>query len=191
MGFLTGAENRTQVIVERWLPTNPNVRASASLYLTEAERQGVSPSRRMLDVGTEPCPAHLATELGVGAGDRVFARRKVMLADGVPVRIATSYFPADLAEGSPLTAPDFVPGGLQEALEKMGYRFGGADERLTARMPTPYESELLDLDAQTPVVQVVRSSYDGDINPVHTLETICAASRHVFRVQQASGADVF
>lgn len=178
-------------VVERSLPTDPAVRASASLYLREAERQGVIPGRRMLDVGTEPCPAHLTGRLGTAEGDPVFVRRKLMYADGVPVRIATSYFPADLAEGTPLTAPDFVPGGLQDALDDLGYRFGHAEETLTARSPIPYESHTLDLDESTPVVQVVRSSYDARGNPVHTLETVCAADRHIFRIQQVTGIDAF
>lgn len=180
-----------QPLVERSLPTQPEVRASASLYLAEAERQGVTPGRRMLDVGTEPCPAGVAAGHGAAAGDPVFVRRKLMLADGVPVRIATSYFPLALAEGSPLEAPDFVPGGLQEALEGMGCRFGRADETLTARLPTWYEAEMLELAPEVPIVQVLRSSYDASERPVHTLETICAADRHIFRIQQATAADVF
>lgn len=180
-----------QPLVERSLPTQPAVRASASLYLAEAEGQGVTPSRRMLYVGTEPSPATVAAGLGVTDGERVFARRKLMFADDVPVRIATSYFLLELADDSPLTAPDFVPGGLQQALEAMGYRFGRADETLTARMPTRREAETLELSAGTPVVQVLRGSYDTDDTPVHVLETICAADRHVFRIQQAVAADVF
>lgn len=180
-----------QPLVERSLPTQPDVRASASLYLAEADGQGFAASRRMLDVGTEPCPAGVAAGHGATAGDPVFVRRKLMLADGVPVRIATSYFPLALAEGSPLEAPDFVPGGLQEALEGMGCRFGRADETLTARMPSSYESEMLELVSGVPVVAVLRSSYDANERPVHTLETICAADRHIFRIQQATAADVF
>lgn len=178
-------------LVQRSLPTHPGVRASASLYLAEADGQGFAASRRMLDVGTERCPAHVAAGLGTRGGERVFVRRKLMLADDVPVRIATSYFPLSLAEGSSLAAPDFVPGGLQEALEGMGHRFGHADETLTARMPSPYEAEALHLASSVPVVQVLRSSYDTADRPVHTLETVCAADRHTFRIQQSAAADVF
>lgn len=178
-------------VVERWLPTDPGIRASASLYLIEAQRQGITPGRQMLYVGIEPCPAHLTDHLGAAAGEPVFVRRKLMLADDVPVRIATSYFPASLAEGTPLTAPDFVPGGLQGVLEEMGYAFGRADETLAARMPTARETETLDLYADTPVVQVLRSAYDTEDRPVHTLETLCAADRHVFRIQQVTGNDTF
>lgn len=178
-------------LVERSLPTQPAVRASASLYLAEADGQGFAASRRMLDVGTEPCPADVVDRMGATPEEAVFVRRKLMLADDVPVRIATSYFPRALAEGSPLEAPDFVPGGLQAALEGMGYRFGRADETLTARMPGAYEAQTLELGPEVPVVRVVRSSYDTHDRPVHTLVTVCAADRHVFRIQQSTAADVF
>lgn len=178
-------------IVERSLPTDPAVRSSASLYLTEADRQGVTASRRMLYVGTEACSSHIASRLMIATGDPVFVRRKLMLADDVPMRIATSYFPVALAEDARLTAPDFVPGGLQGVLEDMGHRFERAEETLTARLPSPAEIETLDLDPGTPVVQVLRSSYDTSDSPVHTLDTICAADRHVFRVRQVTGNDAF
>ena|SRR5680860_677495 len=145
----------------------------------------------MLYVGAEPSPAHIASRLGAGTGEPVFARRKLMFANDIPVRIATSYFPLALAEDTPLAAPDFVEGGLQVALEAMGRRFGRAVEALTARMPSPEEADTLQLEADAPVVQVIRSSYDVHDEPIHTLETICAANRHVFYVRHAENNDVF
>ncbi|MGH8902040.1 MAG: UTRA domain-containing protein [Egibacteraceae bacterium] len=48
-------------------------------------------------------------------------------------------------------------------------------------MPTADEARPLDLEADVPVVHILRSSYDTGDDPVHTLESICAANRHVFR----------
>lgn len=184
-------QRRPAVVVERSLPTEPTIRASASLYLTEAEQQGVVPRREMLYVGTEPCPAHIAPRMATAPGEPVFARRKRMFADDVPVRIATSFFPVALAEGSVLTDQEFVAGGLQVALEAMGRHFGRSLETMVARRPTDTETALLDLDEGDAVVQIVRSSYDTDDAPVHTLETICAASRHVFHIRPGERGDVF
>jgi hypothetical protein len=38
---------------------------------------------------------------------------------------------------------------------------------------------------------VLRSNYDTDDNPIHTLDTICAGDRHVFPVRQAEGDAIF
>jgi len=37
----------------------------------------------------------------------------------------------------------------------------------------------------------VRGSYSTEDTPVHTLETICSATRHVFPIGQVAGADEF
>lgn len=180
------------VVVQRALPTDPAVRGSASLFVTEAERQGIRADRRMLYVGPEPATAPVAEALGVAAGADVLARRKLLLANGVPVRVATSFFRLDLFGGTPIAeAGDFVRPSLQSAIEALGYRFGHAEEYLVARPPGETEAETLRLDPGEWVVEVLRTSFATDGTPVHTLQTVCAASRHVFPIGQVAGADEF
>jgi DNA-binding GntR family transcriptional regulator len=114
-----------------------------------------------------------------------------MLANTIPVRIATSYFRADLFADTRMAEPDFVRPSLQAALHDLGYRLGRASETLTARRATTFERDTLDLELDEWVVQVLRASYSSEDTPVHVLETICAASRHVFPIGQVAGADDF
>lgn len=184
-------QREPRVVVERALPTEPAVRGSASLFLAEAERQGVTADRKMLYIGLEPASEHVADRLRVTPNDDVVARRKLMLANDTPVRIATSFFRADLFAGTRLTAPGFVRPSLQAAIEDLGYRFGRAEEYLISRPPTALEHETLQLDSEEWVVQILRSSYSADDTPVHALETICAATRHVFPIRQITDHDEF
>jgi len=179
------------VLVERAIPTTPSVRGSRSLYLTETERQGVVPTRTMLYVGPEPAAPEVAKRLGINPGASVLARRKLFFANDIPIRIATSYFTLSFTDGTALADPDFVEGGFQVVFDRMGVRFGHATETLTARMPSKEEVRILQLDKGVPVVEVLRSSYDVDGRPVHTLETICAADRHVFVINQMPDDIVF
>jgi GntR family transcriptional regulator len=181
-----------RVLVQRALPTDPATRGSASLYLTEAERQGISAGRKILYVGLEPASEHIAVGLRVEPGQDIVARRKLMSANGIPVRIATSYFRADLFGNTQIANDqDFVRPTLQAALADLGYTFGRAEENLTARTPTPFEIETLELDPGEWIVQVVRVSYSTEDTPIHALETICAATRHIFPIGQVAGADEF
>lgn len=180
-----------RVLVQRALPTEPSVRGSQSLFLLEAERQGIRADRRMLYIGPEPATEHIAVCLRVKPGDDVIARRKLMIANDVPVRVATSFFRADLFADTRMAEPEFVQPTLQSALLDLGYAFGRAEETLIARPPTSFEREILDLPADEWVVQVLRASYSTEDTPVHTLETICAATRHVFPIGQVAGADEF
>lgn len=180
-----------RVLVQRALPTDPATRGSVSLFLVEAERQGIKAERKMLYIGLEPASEHVAACLRVNAGDEVVARRKLMLANSVPVRIATSYFRADLFGNTRMAEPEFVRPTLQSALADLGYQFGRAEENLTARPATTFERETLELDSGEWIVQVLRATYSTEDTPVHTLETICAATRHVFPIGQVAGNDEF
>ena len=181
----------THVVVERAIPTEPGIRASRSLYLSETEHQGVTPSRQMLKVGPEPAAAHIAARLGVAEGDDVVVRRKLMSANGIPIRISGSYFLPAFAEETGLDQADFIEEGYQVLFERHGRRFGHAVETLTGRMPTPDEAHTLQLAADVPVVHVLRTSYDVDNEHIHTLESVCAADKHVFRIRQPDGTDAF
>ncbi|GAB2486779.1 GntR family transcriptional regulator [Streptosporangium sandarakinum] len=180
-----------RVLVRRTLPTEPAVRGSASLFMTEAGAQGVRPGRQMLHVGPEPAAGHIAEALRVEPGTEVLARRKLLLADDVPVRIATSFFRLDVFGGTPICAPGFVTPTLQAGIEALGHRFGHAEEYLVVRPATASETGTLRLDPGEWVVRIVRAAYGDDGTPVHVLETICAASRHIFPIAQVTGADEF
>lgn len=164
---------------------------SMSLYRVEAERQGIKGDLRMLYVGLEPASDHVAACLHVEPNSDVVARRKLMMANDVPVRIATSYFRADLFGDTRMSEPEFVRPSLQSAIEDLGYRFGHAEENLTARPPTEFERATLELESGEWIVQVLRTSYSTEDTPIHALETICAATRHVFPIGQVAGADEF
>jgi len=181
----------SRVVVRRALPTEPAVRGSASLFLAETEGQGVKADRRMLYVGEEPASERVASALRVTPGTPVLARRKLLLADDVPVRVATSFFRLDVFGGTPLAEPGFIRPSLQAGIAALGHRFGRAEEYLVARPPEGAEAEVLALDAGEWVVQVLRASYNTEDTPIHVLETICAATRHVFPIRQVTGADEF
>lgn len=185
------ADPPPRILVQRALPTPPAVRGSASLFLTEAEQQGIQASRKMLYIGLEPASEHVAHALRLQPGDEVVARRKAMYANDVPVRIATSFFRADLFANTRMNQPEFVRPSLQAALDELGYNFGRADEFLIARPHTLFERETLELDLGEWVVQILRTSYSTEDTPVHALETICAATRHLFPIGQVAGVDQF
>lgn len=188
---LPAAERAPEVLVQRALPTDPAIRGSVSLYLVEAERQGIRADRKMLYIGPEPASEHVAACLQVDPGEEIIARRKLMLANDIPVRVATSFFRSDLFSDTRIAEPEFVRPSLQSALLDLGYQFGRAEEHLTARRATQFEREILALRPDEWVVQILRASYSTEGTPVHALETVCAATRHIFPIGQVAGADEF
>lgn len=177
--------------MRRAIPTDPAVRSSDSLFLTESAGQAGRPSRKLLSSGLSPAPAPVAERMGVEPGDDLLTRRRLMLVDDVPVRLAVSYFLPVTPEAVELSGDIFLEGGLQALYERHGRRFGRAEEALVARLPAPEEVRLLDLVDGEPVVEILRTSYDDQGTPVHTLQTICAAFRHVFEVRQPPDDSIF
>lgn len=184
-------ERTPSVIVERQLPTEPSTPGAGYAFLSTAERQGVRSELRILDVGLEPAREHVATCLRIRPGEDAIARRRLVLADEVPVRIVVSYFRADLFADTAVMEPELLKPTLHEAIAAHGHAFGHAEETLMARPATLPETDLLHLDPDDWVVQVLRASYATDDTPIHVLETVCAAARHVFSVNQAGGCDQF
>ena len=126
--------------MQRALPTPPTVRKSVSLYLVEAERQGIKADREMLYIGPEPASEQVAATLRVEPSEDVIARRKLMFANGIPVRTATSFFRTDMFADTRMAEPEFVRPSLQSAIEDLGYTFGRVEESLISRRPTLFRA---------------------------------------------------
>ena len=182
------ANAKPQVIVHRALPSMAGAQGA---LVGAAERHSPRDGMRLLFAGTEPSSEHVASCLRIQAGDEVIARRRMVLADEVPVRLVTSYFRADLFAGTRLGEPELIRPSLREYLESLGQSFGHAEETLMARPATRSEIDTLELDQGEWAVQVLRASYSADDAPVHMLESVCAASRHIFTVSQAGGEQEF
>ncbi|HEX2052937.1 MAG TPA: UTRA domain-containing protein, partial [Actinomycetota bacterium] len=153
--------------------------------------QAGAPSRKLLSSGLSAALPEVAARMGVEAGADVLTRRRLMSIDGVPVRLAVSYFLPEASEAAELSGGTFLQGGLQQLFDRHGRRFGRAEETLVARIPATEEAQLLQIDSADPVVELLRTSYDDAGRAVHTLQTICAASRHIFVVRQMPGDAVF
>ena len=57
--------------------------------------------------------------------------------------------------------------------------------------PVAVWRQALELDPGEWVVQVLRASYSEEDTPIHVLETVCSAKRHVFVIGQPADTDQF
>lgn len=90
-----------------------------------AERQGMTAEREMLYIGLETVNEYVAKASSLVEGVDVLSRRKKMMANGVPVRVATSYFRPDLFADTRIADPEFVRLPLQSALHDLGTVLAG------------------------------------------------------------------
>lgn len=114
---------------------------------------------KILSIENVPCPADIASLLGVAPGDEVLCRTRLNLVDDRPDATGYSYYPPEVVEATPeLAQPESIPGGSRElACERMGSRQKHVNNIITSRLATDRERELLALGGTLNVVtQVAR-----------------------------------
>lgn len=125
-------------------------------------------------------PARVAEILGMEEGANVLARRRVMFADDVPVQLATSWIPLDIAEGTPLMEVDTGPGGTYSRLAELGHTPARFREVTRVRIPDASEASALDMEASGRVVEIVRVAWDASGRVVEVNEIVVPAHQWEF-----------
>ncbi|WP_326739117.1 GntR family transcriptional regulator [Streptomyces sp. NBC_01022] len=111
----------------------------------EAAQQGRSGTQRILSATEEPAPRTVAAALNLETGTTVVTRQRLILLDEHPVEVARSYWPAEVASGTPLTDTGKIRGGAVSLLADLGYKPGTVTEDIQTRPPTREEAEALQL----------------------------------------------
>ena len=181
----------------RLLITGSNYRRHRALGLpgfnAQALEQGQAPEQQLLEVATVSAPTEVAIRLGVEDAAPVVVRRRVFLADGGPVALCDSYYPIELADGTPIAQARKIRGGVHAIIEDpsgpIRRRIARSIDDLVSRMPTPQEAASLRLPQGVPITRVLRTVLDIDDKPVEVQETIAAADRHEFRYEVAMERD--
>lgn len=147
-------------------------------FLGDAAVSGFIPTIHVT-ITREPADQRTADALDIDAGVEVVVRHRVMSADGVPVQVATSRFPAALAGGTRVEEVDTGKTGVWGVLADLGHEVvTPALEHVRTRMPTPDERKLLQLDEGVPVLDVTRVAYDADGMPLEINDMVLAGDRH-------------
>ncbi len=181
----------------RLVITGSNYRKHRELGLpgfnAQALEQGQAPEQELLEVASVSAPTEVAMRLEIEDGSPVVVRRRVFLADGEPVALCDSYYPAGLADGTPIAEARKIRGGVHALIEDpagpIRRRIARSIDDLVSRMPTPQEAAALRLPQGVPVTRVVRTVLDSHDEPVEIQETIAVADRHEFRYEVSMDRD--
>lgn len=154
----------------------------AGTPIWEEESQGRTLEVDSLTVEpTADAPDDVARILALPAGAKACRRDRRYVLDGKPVMLATSYLPAELVAGTPITDPNPGAGGIYARLAELGRAPVHFREDLAARMPTPDQVEALQLEPGTPVVTIDRIAVDADGHPLEINRMTLDAAAYVIR----------
>ncbi|MFH8979518.1 GntR family transcriptional regulator [Streptomyces varsoviensis] len=162
---------------------------SLASYTEGVRRQGRRPGRGLIGLERSPCSAALAAELGLEPGEPVWHMERVLLADDERVGLESTYV---AVERVPHLDTDFEPdssfyGYLRD---RLGIRFGSADERLETVLATPREALLIGTPPALPMLLIHRMSRDTDGRPLERVRSLYRGDRFSFTARLEGSGQV-
>jgi GntR family transcriptional regulator len=142
----------------------------------------------ILEVTEARPPREAAEVFGLDEDGTAILRRRLMRHRGAPVELDWSYYPAEIATGSPLAGHRNIKGGAPRVLAELGYPQRYFTDRLSTRMPTTEEVELLDLPG-VPVIRQFRVIYSDNDRPVEVSVMIKGGHLYELLYRQPAAPD--
>jgi GntR family transcriptional regulator len=144
-----------------------------------AASQGMVGQQEITGAGRDPAPVEAAEALGVGPSEAVTWRQRLLLLDNRPVQIATSYYPARVAEIAPeLGRPERLSRNSPALLADKGLVTVVIRDRVVARMATTGEADVLGIEPNDPVTDILRVQRAEDA----TVVEVCAMVTDGYRM---------
>jgi GntR family transcriptional regulator len=137
---------------------------------------------RLLGVSRVVPPVEVRDTFGLGPDDTAVLRHRLMTLHDIPVEVSWSYYPTQLAAGTSLTEPQRIKGGASELLARLGHRPARYEDRITARLATTAELELLELPDDVPVLRQFRVLLTATGEPVEATVMVKGGHRYEERV---------
>ncbi|HET9899168.1 MAG TPA: GntR family transcriptional regulator [Streptosporangiaceae bacterium] len=135
---------------------------SQSTLLPEVSNIDTEPETSRQVVEKSPASASVAEKLEIQSGDMVVIRRRHGSIGGIPWMMMASYFPLDIAAGTPLEQAGDIAIGSIRLLADLGYKQLGFVDEIGARMPNAREFAFFGVSTGTPVLVVNRTAYAKD-----------------------------
>lgn len=145
---------------------------------------GMTPSRKLTRIETRPADAEEAAQLRIGPGAAVHVVEGVSMADGQPIALFRSIFPAEPLPNLPRALEE--TGSVTAALAACGVADYTRDStRITAKAAKPVQALALRIREGEPVLRSVAVNIDGAGRPVEYGITWFAGDRVTLTVGAA------
>ncbi|WP_433008357.1 GntR family transcriptional regulator [Kribbella sp. CA-294648] len=153
----------------------------ALLSYTEALRaQGLQPGREVVVFEEIAADEVLAGQLEIAVGDPVHRLERVLLADGQPIGLETTYL--SVARFPTLREVLQPEGSLYRCLtDDLGVQFAEGEELVETVIASPREAELLKATQSLPMLLLHRTTRDTTGRPIESVRSLYRGDRVGFR----------
>jgi GntR family transcriptional regulator len=159
-----------------------------AIYRSEVERQGRAPDETCPRVEIQRPSAEIALSLGLAGDPQVISRHQQRSIDGTPYSMQTTYYPMKFVMENSATrlleARDIEGGGV-DYLRQLGIDQVGWRDQFLVRPPDTNERAFFNLSdrVQVAMLEVRRTGYDSDGNPIRVTVTVYPGDRNQFEME--------
>lgn len=151
--------------------------AGVDAWVADAADQGWDGGQG-ISVAVMAATPDIASRLAIPEGDPVAVRQRIRTIAGEPHNLNDTFYPHDIAEGTPIMHPADIPQGVIALMRDLGYEQVRYTDEVTARMPTPDEAARLRIpEGSVPVMVQYRVGYTAERRPVKLTITVWPADR--------------
>ncbi|GIE92305.1 GntR family transcriptional regulator [Actinoplanes regularis] len=157
---------------------SPSAHQSADRALELLDR-GENADVTLLRVGAVMVPNRAAAALDLDSDTPVILRRRLVDSDIGPVELSEVYVPVELSAGTDIGRKVALPDGvLRHLAERKKIIFDHAAERISARLPTAEEADLLKITDRDAVLTLLVTVFDRTGAPQFAVDAVVPANRH-------------
>ncbi|MFF7077365.1 GntR family transcriptional regulator [Streptomyces lavendulae] len=150
-------------------------------WLAEVAERGAAARSTLLAVETVVVAGDVAEALGCPEGSRAVCRRQLISINDEPAELVSSYYPPDIADGTPLAEPRRIRGGTPTLLAGLGFPPRRSVDRVSARVATQKQYTSLRLPGDLPVLRTLRTVYGDGGRPVEV--TVMVKAGHLYELR--------
>lgn len=149
---------------------------------TEQMRElGRVPKTDILDFTELDADANMAEHVGVREGERVFKLKRLRSADGTPMMVEVTYLP--VRKFLSLRRPLLESRSLYDVIEKVYHeKIKVAEEEFFASVARPADALLLDIPENSPVLDLVRTTYSMANEIIEYTRSVARADQFKYKV---------
>lgn len=144
-------------------------------WVADAADQGLKAGQDIAVAIVEAPPA-VASRLELPEQELVIVRRRLRTINDLPHNLNDTYYPRDIAEGTPIMDPADVVQGTIALMRDLGYVQIRYRDDLETRMPDPVEAGRLNIPPGVPVLVQYRTGYTAE-RPVKLTVTVWPGDR--------------
>ena len=179
LGLVVRQHGRGTFVADRSAQTANLMQAYS--FTEQMRSMGRVPQTTILEFSEMEADKNLSEHMGVRIGDRLFKLKRLRSADGMPMMVERSYLP--VRKFLSLKRPMLEHKPLYDVIEQDYHeKIRVAEEEFFASIARPADAHLLDISEGSPVLDLVRTTYNEGNEIVEYTLSVARADQFKYKV---------